>query len=108
MPTYDYECSKGHQFEAQQPITDEPLERCTICGAKAHRLISATNFILKGSGWYSDGYSSSSGEKKAGSDASSDSSSTGSDSSSASKGASSDSSSSSSKSKSENKSSGQS
>ena len=59
MPTYEYECTKGHTFEVVQRITDEPLKRCKVCRAKAQRLISASNFILKGGGWYSDGYSSS-------------------------------------------------
>jgi putative FmdB family regulatory protein len=56
MPTYEYECSRGHQFEAEQRISDPPLTRCRVCRAKAHRLISRTSFVLKGSGWYSDGY----------------------------------------------------
>ncbi len=59
MPTYDYECTKGHQFEVEQRITEDPLTRCKICRSKATRLISATTFILKGGGWYSDGYGSS-------------------------------------------------
>ena len=59
MPTYDYECTKGHQFEVEQRITEDPLTRCTICRSKVIRLISATTFILKGGGWYSDGYGSS-------------------------------------------------
>ncbi len=58
MPTYEYECTKGHTFEVVQRITEEPLKRCKICRAKAQRLISAPRFILKGGGWYSDGYSS--------------------------------------------------
>jgi predicted nucleic acid-binding Zn ribbon protein len=33
---------------------------------KAKRLISRTNFVLKGSGWYNDLYSSSAGKKDAG------------------------------------------
>jgi putative FmdB family regulatory protein len=64
MPTYEYECSNGHQFETVQRITEEPLERCTICTAKATRLISQTNFILKGGGWYADGYGKSKGGKE--------------------------------------------
>jgi putative FmdB family regulatory protein len=85
MPTYDYECTKGHTFEVTQRISDPPLKRCKICRAKARRLISATGFILKGGGWYADGYSSSrsngnrtegaSGEKASGDKGSSDSSS---------------------------------
>ena len=59
MPTYEYECTNGHTFEVVQRITAEPLKRCKMCRSKATRLISATNFILKGGGWYSDGYSSS-------------------------------------------------
>jgi putative FmdB family regulatory protein len=56
MPTYEYECSRGHQFEAEQRISDPPLTRCRVCRSKAHRLISRTSFVLKGGGWYSDGY----------------------------------------------------
>ena len=63
MPTYEYECTKGHHFEVVQRITEDPLERCQVCDAEVSRLISATNFILKGSGGYSDGYSSSSSKK---------------------------------------------
>jgi putative FmdB family regulatory protein len=65
MPTYEYECSKGHQFEVEQSINDAPLQRCKICRSKVHRLISASHFILKGGGWYADGY----GSKKSGGDA---------------------------------------
>ena len=82
MPTYEYECSKGHQFEVEQRITEPPLERCQVCHAKVRRLISASTFILKGGGWYSDGYSSgsdssSSSSKDNGKDSSSTSTSTG-------------------------------
>jgi predicted nucleic acid-binding Zn ribbon protein len=42
-----------------QRITEPPIKRCRICRSKARRLISATGFILKGGGWYADGYSSS-------------------------------------------------
>ncbi len=58
-----------------QRITEEPLQRCKLCRAKAKRLISASNFILKGGGWYSDGYgapkASSSSSSGGGSDSSS-------------------------------------
>jgi putative FmdB family regulatory protein len=63
MPTYEYSCAKcGHEFEREQRITEEPIRRCPKCRAlKAKRMISTTSFILKGGGWYSDLYSSSSG-----------------------------------------------
>jgi putative FmdB family regulatory protein len=76
MPVYEYECTKGHQFEVEQRISEPPLERCRICRAKARRLISASTFILKGGGWYADGYGSGKGAAK--SNGSSDSSGSGS------------------------------
>ncbi len=71
MPTYEYECSKGHVFEVEQSITANPLKRCKLCRAKVRRLISASHFILKGSGWYADGYGSS--KPKSGGDSGSES-----------------------------------
>jgi|SRR5208337_371411 len=66
MPTYEYQCDKcGHEFEREQRITDDPIKTCPKCKApKAKRLISATSFVLKGSGWYSDLYSSSGAKKE--------------------------------------------
>jgi len=60
MPLYDYRCSKGHEFEVDQSIKDEPIKTCREkgCRAKVKRLISKTSFRLKGSGWFSDGYGS--------------------------------------------------
>jgi putative FmdB family regulatory protein len=64
MPTYEYECTRGCRFEIEQSIKHEPLKRCpkAACprgtgGVSVRRLISAASFILKGGGWYSDGYS---------------------------------------------------
>lgn len=61
MPVYDYQC-KGcdHEFSREQRITENPVKKCPECGAmKAKRLISQTAFLLKGTGWYNDLYSSS-------------------------------------------------
>ena len=71
VPTYEYECGKcGHEFEREQPITDEPIKTCPQCKArKARRLISRTSFVLKGSGWYSDLYSSKKDSKGRGDEA---------------------------------------
>ena len=65
MPVYEYACDKcGHEFEAEQRITDDPIKVCPVCKArKVKRLISQTSFVLKGGGWYSDLYSSN-GKKK--------------------------------------------
>lgn len=60
MPTYEYLCKKcNHQFEIEQKITEDPLEKCPECSKKAlQRLIAgSSSFILAGAGWYRDGYS---------------------------------------------------
>ena len=68
MPVYEYACEKcGHEFEASQRITDEPIKTCPKCKArKVKRLISQTSFVLKGGGWYSDLYSSGGKDTKSG------------------------------------------
>lgn len=60
MPIYEYQCQAcGHQFETTQRITESPLTDCPACSRpRLERLISATSFLLKGSGWYKDGYGS--------------------------------------------------
>ncbi len=66
MPTYEYECSKGHQFDVVQPIKDEPLKTCREkgCRSKVRRLISKCTFSLKGGGWFADGYDKGKPKKK--------------------------------------------
>ena len=63
MPTYSYICDAcGKSFEKEQRISEDPLKKCALCGkAKARRQIVSGNFILKGGGWYSDGYGASGG-----------------------------------------------
>jgi putative FmdB family regulatory protein len=62
MPIYEYEClENGHQFEVQQKMADKPLESCKVCNGPARRLVSSTNFVLKGGGWYAHGYHQASG-----------------------------------------------
>jgi len=57
MPIYEYQCSEcGHLFEAFQKITDDPLEKCSVCEGRVQRLISQCSFQLKGSGWYVTDY----------------------------------------------------
>ena len=54
MPIYEYQCAQcGHHVEVLQQLSDEPLRRCEACGEDSlNKLISATSFQLKGSGWY--------------------------------------------------------
>jgi putative FmdB family regulatory protein len=56
MPLYEYECDNGHRFEVIVKFSDPPLEKCTKCGAPAHKLMSAPAFQLKGTGWYITDY----------------------------------------------------
>jgi len=58
MPTYEYTCdSCRYEFECEQRIVDPPITKCPSCGKKkVRRLVSNGNFILRGSGWYADGY----------------------------------------------------
>ena len=60
MPIYEYGCTEcGKHIEAFQKISEEPLTVCPDCGGELSKLISSTSFVLKGGGWYADGYSSS-------------------------------------------------
>ena len=54
MPIYEYRCSAcGHELEALQKFTDQPLTDCPACRAAALvKRVSAAGFQLKGSGWY--------------------------------------------------------
>jgi putative FmdB family regulatory protein len=62
--TYEYVCTQcGHAWEAEQSISAAALTTCPSCGTEhAKRQISrGAGFILKGGGWYADGYGSSKG-----------------------------------------------
>lgn len=54
MPIYEYRCSRcGHELDALQKISDEPLTVCPKCSESALvKKISAAGFRLKGGGWY--------------------------------------------------------
>ena len=54
MPIYEYRCSScGHELESIQKLSDTPLLTCPSCHRDALvKLMSASGFQLKGSGWY--------------------------------------------------------
>lgn len=59
MPTYEYRCSRGHEFELFQRMSDEPRADCPTCGDQAERLLSAgAGFLFKGEGFYITDYRS--------------------------------------------------
>ena len=69
MPTYEYRCPRGHEFELFQRISEEPGAPCPVCGEKAERQLSAGGGLLfKGSGFYITDYRSDSYKKAAGGD----------------------------------------
>ena len=53
MPTYEYRCPSGHDFELIQKMSDEPGAKCPECGAESERRISGgAGFLFKGDGFY--------------------------------------------------------
>ena len=59
--TYEYACKNcGHLWEKEQSIKDKPSKKCPNCKKmSAQRLISnGCGFVLRGSCWASNGYSS--------------------------------------------------
>ena len=45
MPLYEYECAKGHRFEAIQKVGERPLKKCAVCSAPARRAISQPTLL---------------------------------------------------------------
>jgi putative FmdB family regulatory protein len=66
LPIYEYRCeSCGHELDALQKISEDPLKDCPECGeATLRRLISAPSFRLKGSGWYETDFKSDKEKKR--------------------------------------------
>lgn len=62
MPTYEAKCPKcDHVEEYVAPITDIEANKpiCDVCNVPMFRIFPRTidgGFILKGGGWYRDGY----------------------------------------------------
>jgi putative FmdB family regulatory protein len=52
VPTYGYRCECGHEFDAVQRMSDEPVAECPECGKKARRLFFPAGIVFKGSGFY--------------------------------------------------------
>ena len=68
MPIYEYGCNDCNEiFEIFHKINEDCKIACPKCLRPAKKLISATNFVLKGSGFYVNDYPSESrkeGKKK--------------------------------------------
>lgn len=86
MPTYEYRCPEGHDFELFQKMSDKPRAKCPVCGKQAVRQISGgAGLVFKGTGFYITDYGKDGkGPRKESASSPATSSSTGSDSSSSS------------------------
>lgn len=86
MPTYQYACTAcGHQLEAVQSFSDEPLTECPACEGRLRKVFNSVGIVFKGSGFYrtdsrASGFETTAGGKPAKSESSSSSSSSGGDS----------------------------
>ena len=54
MPIYEYKCTEcDHRLEKLQKMSDDLLKDCPECSKSAlTKLMSASRFKLKGTGWY--------------------------------------------------------
>jgi putative FmdB family regulatory protein len=61
MPLYEYKCDTCEKiFEEMQKFSDPALTACPTCNSPVQKLMSMTSFALKGSGWYTTDYKTSS------------------------------------------------
>jgi putative FmdB family regulatory protein len=72
MPIYEYECPKCGRFDALQKMSAPALKTHDACGSKVRKVMSASAFAFKGSGFYITDYNgrnsaaiTGKGEKKA-------------------------------------------
>lgn len=73
MPTYEYRCQNGHDFEKfYRTISASEAEvACPKCGAVAQRQVSAgAGLVFKGSGFYLTDYGKNAHAKRGGADTS--------------------------------------
>lgn len=63
MPTYRYRCKEcGHEFEARQRMSDDPLSKCPVCGGPVRRVVGSVGIVFKGSGFYVTDHRSTNGK----------------------------------------------
>jgi putative FmdB family regulatory protein len=52
VPTYEYRCAAGHQYEKREGFDAPAKQKCEKCGKLASRVIFAPPIVFKGSGFY--------------------------------------------------------
>jgi putative FmdB family regulatory protein len=68
MPTYEFRCPDGHEFEKfyRSIGSAESQAVCPQCGKPAERVMSAAGFAFKGSGFYLTDYGKNAHREKGG------------------------------------------
>jgi putative FmdB family regulatory protein len=56
LPIYEYRCKNGHTFEVMQSMSDDPVDKCQVCGAPVERVFHPVAVHFKGSGFYTTDY----------------------------------------------------
>ena len=56
MPIYEYDCPKCGRFDVLQKMSAPALKRHDACGSKVSKVMSASAFAFKGSGFYITDY----------------------------------------------------
>ena len=56
MPIYEYECPKCGRFDTLQKMSAPALKKHDVCGSKVRKVMSASAFAFKGSGFYLTDY----------------------------------------------------
>ena len=71
MPTYEFRCPQGHEFEKFYRTigSAEAQAVCPECGLPAERVMSAAGFAFKGSGFYLTDYGKNAHRDKGAADA---------------------------------------
>jgi len=65
MPIYEFECRKCKaHLEVFQKLNDKPPAKCRKCGGRLEKLVSASAFQFKGTGWYVTDYASKGSKEK--------------------------------------------
>lgn len=62
MPIYEFKCPNGDITEKFVKMDTKEIV-CPICHQKAKKILSTCSFVLKGGGWFADGYSHGKGPK---------------------------------------------
>jgi putative FmdB family regulatory protein len=52
VPTYEYRCTNGHQYETREGFDAPSRQSCPTCGAQAKRVLYAPPIVFKGTGFY--------------------------------------------------------